>query len=112
MADMKEVLTKLAERTKESRVAWQKTSQSDVLRATVGSLSIYIVGDNRGSGSTVLLNVVDSRGETISTALHDPSNPHVNSELIPLYEDAMKVASDDPRLDELLNALDAVPPAS
>ena len=117
MADMNQVLAKLVERTAEKRVPWKRSSQSGMVRASVGNLIVYITGNagegnSVGLGQTLVLSVMDSRGEAIGTVVHIPNSPRVNLELMSLYEQAKAIAADDPRLDELLDALDAVPPVS
>ena len=117
MADMNQVLAKLVERTAENRVPWERSSQPGMFRASVGNLIVYITG-NTGEGNSVgllqhlVLSVMDSRGGAIGSVVHSPNSNRVNAELISLYEQAKAVAADDPRLDELIDALDAVPPAT
>jgi hypothetical protein len=112
MADMNQVLAKLVERTAEKRVSWRRASEPGMLRAPIGDSIVYITVSNAGQTQVIALSVMDSRGETIGSVVHFPDSPNTNQELLSLYEDAKRIAADDPRLDELLEALDAAPPVS
>ena len=112
MADMKQVLEKLAERTDENRVPWRKGDLSDTFEVSLGNLTIIILGHNKGIDGTIFLHVRDNRNETVGRAFYNPQEPGVNSELVSLLEGAQRIAADDPRLDRLLEALDAAPPVS
>ena len=112
MADMKQVLGKLVQRTKEKRVAWRKSSQSGVFRASVGHLTIHIMRYQIIGGEAVYISVMDGNGQSISSEFYESGNPRGNEELLSLYEEAKRIATDDPRLDELLEALDAAPTVS
>ena len=112
MADMQQVLEKLVERTKENRVPWSKGHLSNSYHVTLGSLVLMIVGARKEIDGTIYLSVRDKSGESVGRAFYSPEEPEVNSELVVLLEGAQRIADDDPRLDELLDALDAVPPAS
>jgi hypothetical protein len=112
MADMKQVLEKLAERTEESRVPWRKGDLSDTFEVSLGDLTVIILGSNKGLDGTIFLHVRDKRNETVGRAYYNPQEPEINSELVSLFERAQRIATDDPRLDDLLKALDAAPPVS
>ncbi len=112
MADMNQVLQKLVERTKEKRVAWRNSSQSGAFRASIGHLTIYIIGYQTTMGEAIYLSVMDRNGQTVGSEFYESSKPRPNSDLVSLYEEAKRIATDDPRLDELLEALDAAPTIS
>ena len=112
MADMKQVLRKLVERTKQNRVPWSKGNLSDTYNVSVGSLTVLIMGGRRGISGTIYLSVNDHTGESVDRVFYNPEEPELNPELVALLEGARRIADDDPRLDELLDALDAVPPVS
>ena len=57
----------------------------------------------------VYLHIAGNRGETIGGAFFTPEEPDENAELVSILNEARKLASDDPRLDQLLEALDAAP---
>lgn len=112
MADMNQVLKKLVERTRQDRVPWRKGSLSDTYSASVGSLTVIIMVERGGPGGTIYLSVRDKKGEPVGGVFYNPEQPASNSELVALLEGAKRIADDDPRLDELIDALDAVPPVS
>ncbi len=112
MADMSQVLEKLVERTKQDRVPWSKGNLSDTYHVSVGNLTVMIMGGRRGLGGAIYLTVNDNMGESVGRVFYSPEEPELNSELVALLQGAKRIADDDPRLDELLDALDAVPPVS
>lgn len=112
MAEMKQVLSKLAERTIENRVPWRNSELSGSFQASFGNLTVFVIGSRNGATKNVLLSVQDKRGETIGRMSYSSTYPDENSELESLYDLAQRVASDDPRLDVLIDALDATPPVS
>lgn len=110
MADMKQVLSKLSERTIEHRVPWGKSEFSGTFQASFGNLTVFVTGSRNGADRSVHLSVQDKRGSTIGSVFYSSRYPDENRDLLYLYEQATKIASDDPRLDELIDALDAEPP--
>ena len=114
MAEMSQVLTKLAERTSQNRVLWREGEVSDTFSAVLGKMSLQLMGPRKGADGIILLRIQGRREgrreETIGSAIYDPEEPNVNSELVSILEEARRIASDDPRLDEVLEALDAAPP--
>lgn len=112
MADMKQVVAKLVERTAEGRVPWERASQPGMIRATVGDLLVYITASDDADGRRIFLNVMDSKGESIGSVIYLPDRSDDNQELISLYDNVTKFLTDDPRLDHLLEALDAAPRVS
>ena len=112
MADMTQVLARLEERTSQNRVPWRKGNTSDTYEAELGTLKLFVLGPRRGNESTIYLIIRDEKGNSIGDALYLPSDPSLNSNLVSILAGARKIASDDPRLDEVLDALDTVPPVS
>ena len=113
MAEMKEVISKLAERTEQKRVPWRKDDlTSDTFKASFGKMTLTILGGGTREPGKIYLHIAGNRGETIGGAFFVPEEPELNSELVPILEEARKISSDDPRLDELLAALDAAPPVA
>lgn len=113
MADMKQVISKLTERTEEKRVPWRQTFLPDSFQASIGNQLITISRNRKDAASTISLSVSDKSGETLGRAHYDPADPESNQELFPLFEGAKRtVIAADTRLDELLDALDAAPPVS
>ena len=110
MADMNQVLSKLALRSAQGRVPWNNSELSDTFQASFETLTVFIAGSRNGTTRFVHLSVQDKRGETIGRMSYTSSYPDENPELASLYEDAKRIASEDPRLDELINALDAAAP--
>ena len=109
MADMNQVLAKLSERTVEHRVPWGRSELSGTFQASFGDLTVYITGNRNGADRSVHLSVQDKRGTTIGSVFYSPKHPDENRDLLYLYKQATEIASDDPRLDELIDALDAAP---
>lgn len=112
MADMNQVLAKLVERTAENRVPWSKSFQPGMMRADFGNLSVHIAEGGEESERYVILTVIDRRGEIVGTLSHIPNSPNFNPSLITLFDDVTGIVAEDPRLDDLIEALDAVPPIS
>ena len=110
MADMGQVLSKLVERTRQNRIPWSKGSTSDEYRASVGNLTFAILGPRKGTEGSVYLEIKNHKEEIVGNAIYVPHIPGVNYELVSIFDAARDIASDDPRLDEVLDALDAVPP--
>ena len=75
-------------------------------------MTVLIVGNRNGQERDVHLSVKDKRGDTVGSILYNANRPNENPKLAALYGLAERTASDDPRLDELLEALDADPPVS
>ena len=78
-------------------------------RASVGHLTIHLIGYQTLTGEAVYLSVMDGNGQKVGSEFYDSGSPRTNKELLSLYEEAKRIATDDPRLDELLEALDAAP---
>ena len=54
MADIKQVISKLNERTKEKRIPWRQTFLSDAYQVSIGKQLITISRkDGRGTNSTI-----------------------------------------------------------
>ena len=112
MASMTEVITSLSERTAQNRIPWRKGDTSDGYKAVVGDLTFLIVGPREGEDGSIYLSIIDLKGENIGDAIYVPRTPGVNHELRFIFREAREIASDDPRLDAVLDALDTVPPVS
>lgn len=113
MADVRQIISKLVERTKENRVPWGPTFFGQTYHAAVGNQLITITSDRDKSSSTVTLSITDSLGRELVKASYDSAHPEVHKELTDLYEGARQtVVGLNEQLDELLEALDSAPPAS
>ena len=112
MADMKQVIRKLVQSTEEGRVAWRNSSEPGVFRASVGHSTIFITEYSVLTAWNIYLSILDRNGQKIGSAVYDSGRASVNSELVSLYEKVQSIATDDPRLDELLEALDTEPTVS
>ena len=109
---MKQVLRKLVQSTKEGRVAWRNSSESEVFRASVGHSTIFVTRYETWAGRSIYLSILDGNGQRVDSALYEAGKPTVNSELVSLYEEVKRIAVGDTRLDELIEALDAAPPGA
>jgi hypothetical protein len=115
MAEMKDVVAKLAMLTEQRQVPWQTTVDRATFAATFGKLSVLIsASDPRPEGQTrsYRLSVLDEQGNEIdfSTAAWGPSVTGVRlPDIVPLYDSAKRTAlAVDRRLEELLNEMDRV----
>lgn len=113
MADVRQIISKLVERTKENRVPWGPTFFGQTYHASVGNQLITITQGRNRSNSTVTLSITDSLGRELVKASYDSAHPEVHRELPDLFEGARRtVIGVDRQLDELLEALDEAPPVS
>lgn len=110
MADIKQVISKLNERTEEKRIPWRQTFLPDSFQVSIGNQLVTISKNGRGDTSTISLSISGSLGESIASAVYDSADPGSNGELFSLFEGAKRyVTAPDARLDELMDALDTVP---
>ena len=115
MAEMKDVVAKLAELTEQGQVPWKTTADKSAFAATFGKLSVLISAmDTRPSSdiASYRLSVLDEQGNEIdfATARWGPSVTGVRlPNLVPLYDSAKRTALGvDRRLEELLNEMNRV----
>ena len=113
MAEIKNVVDKLAELTEQGRVPWRPTVDKSTFAATFGRMSVLIsikepfIGSDKAS---YRLSVLDEKGDEIDYAAHGTSVTGVSlPALLPLYESAKRTALGvEERLEELLDAMDRV----
>ena len=110
MADMNQVLSRLAVRSVQDSVPWRNSELSGTFQASLGNLTVFIAGSRNRATRFVHLSVQDGRGVTIGSLSYNSTYHDENPELASLYEDAKRIASEDSRLDELIDVLDAAPP--
>ena len=112
MAEMKDVVAKLAMLTEQRQVPWKTTVDKSTFAATFGKMSVLISSDSQ----SYRLSVLDEQGSEIEFAtatVTDNSLSHWPAEIpefiMSLYASAKRTALDvDRRLDELLNEMDRV----
>ena len=115
MAEMNDVVTKLAKLTEQRQIPWKTTVDSATFAATFGRMSVLLSAQGSPVGRDVRsyrLSVLDEKGNEIdfATATWGPSTTGVKlPDLVPLYTSAMRTARDvERRLEELLNEMDGV----
>ena len=115
MAEINEVVAKLANLTEQGQVPWKTTVDSATFAATFGRMSVLISAKDARPTSDIRsyrLSVLDEKGDEIdfATATWGPSTSGVRlPDLVPLYTSAMRTARDvERRLEELLSEMDRV----
>jgi hypothetical protein len=116
MADLTQVVEKLAELTAQGKVPWKSTANPNSFAATIGRLSVVISGRVGLVASPftdrIRLAVLDEEGRDIDHLDHDlgdPNNPGHGTRLPTLYQSAKRSALGvDQRLEELLSDLESV----
>lgn len=113
MADMQDVVAKLAELTEKGQVPWKSTVDKSAFAATFGKMSVLISSREPFTelASTYSLAVLDEQGNEIdsATASHNPASLDDPPVLARLYITAKRSAVGvDERLEELLRAMDVV----
>ena len=115
MAEMKDVVDKLAKLTDKGQVLWKTTVDKSTFAATFGRMSVLISGHGPRLGSSATeyrLSVLDEQGDEIdfTTASWGPSVTGVMlPPIVPLYDSAKRTAIGvDRRLEELLSEMDRV----
>ena len=122
MAEMKDVVAKLAMLTEQRQVPWKTTVDKATFAATFSRMSVLISTSDApfGSGNRAYrLSVLDEQGNEIDFATaadFDPDTGEIGRlgpwdvpTLVPLYTSAKRSALDvDQRLEELLNEMDRV----
>ena len=115
MAEMNDVVVKLANLTEQGQVPWKTTVDKSTFAATFGSMSVLISANDispRSSVASYRLSVLDEQGNEIDFATDrwGPSATGVRiPDLVPLYDSAKRTALGvDRRLEELLNEMDRV----
>lgn len=118
MADMKEVIERLAERTDEQRVPWKATNDDGIFAATIGDMSVMVSSErlSRRPGEppyTLKITVLDEKWDEISSFEASMASASEYQRLYSLWQAAKASATGaHPRLDEFLEALDAAPPVA
>lgn len=121
MADMRDVIERLTERTEEQRVPWKATNDEDAFAATIGDMSVMISSqmvrrprpDPRSEPMSLRIAVLDERWNEIAAFEAGRVSSRDFQKLYSLWQSAkMSATGAHPRLDEFLEALDAAPPVS
>ena len=117
MADMKDVVERLIERTEEQRVPWKATNDEDVFAATIGDMSVMVssqmVHRSRTEPMSLRIAVLDERWNEIASFEASRFSSRDFQKLYSLWQFAKTSATGaHPRLDEFLEALDAAPAVS
>ena len=115
MADMRDVIERLTERTNEQRVPWKAIIGEDLLLATVGDMSVALEALNKLSYEPMTLRIAvldEGRKEIASLEAKKSASPDYEK-LYSLWQAGKASAiGENPRLDEFLEALDAAPPVA
>ena len=115
MADMRDVIERLTERTHERRVSWKAMIGEDFLLATVGDMSVALEALNKLSYEPMTLRIAvldEGRKEIASLEAKKSASPDYEK-IYALWQTAKASAiGENPRLDEFLEALDAAPPVA
>ena len=113
MADIQDVVVKLAGLTEKGQVPWKSTVNKSAFAATFGKLSVLISLEATSDApwrNQYRLAVLDQEGNEIGYALHRPrviGDSH--SELVSVFDSAKHLALGvDQKFDELLKAMDSV----
>ena len=106
--EMHEVISKLVERTHQGRIPWKKTVGKTSFVAVFGNMSVLISSRTTGIRNQIRLSVLDERGDEIEDAKFDGySEDRQSVQLQELYRLAKhKAMGPDPRLEELVQAID------
>ena len=114
MAEMREVVDKLVERTGQGRVPWKSSASKSTFVAAFGNLSVLISARTTGLNSEIKLSVLDEIGDEIDYVEFDgfSSDPQ-STQIQLLYQLAKRKAlGSDQRLGELMTRLGDVPTVS
>ena len=110
MAEMTDVIHKLAERTSEGRVPWKTAVGESSFSARLGNLLVLISSD---SSSNIRLSVRNEKGAEVDSVESSNLVPGHSVRLNRLYISARRAAmGTDQTLAELLEFLDAAPPVT
>lgn len=108
MAQMADLIARLAERTTEGRIPWKATADESTFAATFGDMSLLISERQMVShGSTAYkLSVLDEKGYEIESALYIPGIEGQNSQLEEIYLSAKRQALGiEERLQDLMTRI-------
>lgn len=109
MAEITEILTKLAGSTDQGKIDWKPTANERAFMAAIGNLSVVIRSD---ADDEPILQILDSSGREIDRLegwTYSGSGELVDwkSNLLSLHWKARRIALDvDTKLDELLKSLE------
>lgn len=116
MADMKDVIERLIERTEEQRVPWKITSDEDAFAAAIGDMSVMVSSqmlrrsrqESRPEPMSLRIAILDERWREIASLEASRYSSRDYQRLYSLWQSAkMSATGAHPRLDEFLDALDA-----
>ena len=109
MAEMSDVITKLAERTGEGRIPWKTAVGESSFSARLGNLLVLISASSSGN---IRLSVRNEKGTEVDSVESFDLDllPVLSSKLDGLYSSARRMAlGTDQTLSELMDLLDDVP---
>ena len=113
MAELQDIVAKLAGLTEKGQVPWKTTVDKSVFAATFGKLSVLISFETRSDSpwrGQYRLAVLDEEGSEIGSARHRTSVLGDSyEELVSLYDSAKHSALGvDQKLEELLEAMNLI----
>ena len=110
MVEMRDVVTRLSQRTAEGGIPWKPTADESAFAATFGDmsllLSLRITGTGINRSSTYKLSVLDEKGYEIDSAIYTAGFGGPLQVLTDMYPAAKRQALGvDERLQDLMSRL-------
>ena len=113
MAEMSDIIDKLAEGTQQNRVPWKSAAGERTFIAAFGNLSVLLFSESIGLRTKTKLSVLDERGNEIDHAEHDSIFAAGEYEQLCRLYQAVKqycAVGADRKLEELIARIEAAPP--